>query len=56
MTYKVMKLLYLKEIETISDLCSQVDGLEEYLNDPVKQHYLIRTLPAKVKRQLLFKR
>lgn len=34
----------------------KVDGLEEYLNDPVKQHYLIRNLPSRVKRQLLFKR
>ncbi|XP_035516207.1 general transcription factor 3C polypeptide 1-like isoform X2 [Morone saxatilis] len=34
----------------------KVDGLEEYLNDPVKQHYLIRTLPARMKRQLLYKR
>lgn len=38
------------------DLCPQVDGLEEYLNDSVKQHYLVRNLPDKVKRQLLFKR
>uniref|UniRef100_A0A8C2W8W9 B-block binding subunit of TFIIIC domain-containing protein n=1 Tax=Cyclopterus lumpus TaxID=8103 RepID=A0A8C2W8W9_CYCLU len=34
----------------------EVDGLEEYLNDPVKQHHLIRELPARMKRQLLFKR
>ncbi|XP_068582952.1 general transcription factor 3C polypeptide 1 [Cebidichthys violaceus] len=34
----------------------QVDGLEEYLNDPVKQHHLIRALPARMKRQLLYKR
>ncbi|XP_042341203.1 general transcription factor 3C polypeptide 1 [Plectropomus leopardus] len=34
----------------------KVDGLEEYLNDPVKQHHLIRALPAKMRRQLLFKR
>uniref|UniRef100_A0A3Q1G3K9 General transcription factor IIIC subunit 1 n=1 Tax=Acanthochromis polyacanthus TaxID=80966 RepID=A0A3Q1G3K9_9TELE len=34
----------------------KVDGLEEYLNDPVKQHHLIRTLPAGMKRQLLYKR
>ncbi|XP_041838036.1 general transcription factor 3C polypeptide 1-like [Melanotaenia boesemani] len=34
----------------------KVDGLEEYLNDPVKQHYLVRALPAKIKRQLLYKR
>uniref|UniRef100_A0A3Q3EXZ0 Uncharacterized protein n=1 Tax=Labrus bergylta TaxID=56723 RepID=A0A3Q3EXZ0_9LABR len=34
----------------------QVDGLEEYLNDPVKQHHLVRALPARIKRQLLYKR
>ncbi|XP_028268672.1 general transcription factor 3C polypeptide 1 [Parambassis ranga] len=34
----------------------KVDGLEEYLNDPVKQHHLIRTLPASMRRQLLYKR
>ncbi|KAK2918687.1 general transcription factor 3C polypeptide 1 [Channa argus] len=33
-----------------------VDGLEEYLNDPVKQHYLVRALPARMRRQLLYKR
>lgn len=41
---------------TFSDSRAQVDGLEEYLNDPVKQHYLVRTLPAKMKRQLLYRR
>ncbi|KAG7485330.1 hypothetical protein JOB18_008080 [Solea senegalensis] len=34
----------------------KVDGLEEYLNDPEKQHYLVRALPAKMRRQLLYKR
>ncbi|XP_069023396.1 general transcription factor 3C polypeptide 1 [Embiotoca jacksoni] len=34
----------------------QVDGLEEYLDDPVKQHYLVRGLPARMRRQLLYKR
>ncbi|XP_036395311.1 general transcription factor 3C polypeptide 1-like isoform X1 [Megalops cyprinoides] len=34
----------------------QVDGLDIYLNDPVKQHFLIRFLPGKMKRQLLYKR
>ncbi|XP_035036603.2 general transcription factor 3C polypeptide 1 [Hippoglossus stenolepis] len=33
-----------------------VDGLEEYLNDPVKQHLLVRDLPAKMRRQLLYRR
>lgn len=34
----------------------QVDDLEEYINDPVKQHYLVRSLPARMKRQLLYRR
>ncbi|KAM9314246.1 general transcription factor 3C polypeptide 1 [Pholidichthys leucotaenia] len=34
----------------------EVDGLEEYLNDPVKQHYLVRALPAKMRRRLLYRR
>ncbi|CAK6972755.1 general transcription factor 3C polypeptide 1-like [Scomber scombrus] len=34
----------------------KVDELEDYLNDPVKQHYLVRALPARMKRQLLYKR
>ncbi|XP_070828041.1 general transcription factor 3C polypeptide 1 [Chaetodon trifascialis] len=34
----------------------KVDGLEEYLSDPVKQHHLVRMLPARMKRQLLYKR
>uniref|UniRef100_A0A3B4WXI4 Ral transcription factor IIIC subunit 1 n=1 Tax=Seriola lalandi dorsalis TaxID=1841481 RepID=A0A3B4WXI4_SERLL len=34
----------------------KVDGLEEYLNDPVKQHHLVRSLPARMRRQLLYKR
>lgn len=38
------------------DFYPQVDGIEEFLNDPVKQHYLVRMLPAKTKRQLLYKR
>ncbi|XP_061626547.1 general transcription factor 3C polypeptide 1 isoform X1 [Phyllopteryx taeniolatus] len=34
----------------------QVDGLEEYLNDPVKQHYLIRQLPLGIRKKLFYKR
>ncbi|XP_073716207.1 general transcription factor 3C polypeptide 1 isoform X4 [Misgurnus anguillicaudatus] len=34
----------------------KVDGLEQYLNDPIRQHYLIRFLPADIKRQLLHRR
>ncbi|XP_062866959.1 general transcription factor 3C polypeptide 1 isoform X2 [Trichomycterus rosablanca] len=34
----------------------KVDGLKGYLHDPVKQHYLIRFLPAQMKRQILHRR
>uniref|UniRef100_A0A7N8Y830 General transcription factor IIIC subunit 1 n=1 Tax=Mastacembelus armatus TaxID=205130 RepID=A0A7N8Y830_9TELE len=34
----------------------KVDGLEEYLNDPVKQHYLVKSLPARMRRQLFYRR
>uniref|UniRef100_H3CS41 Uncharacterized protein n=1 Tax=Tetraodon nigroviridis TaxID=99883 RepID=H3CS41_TETNG len=34
----------------------EVDDLEEYISDPVKQHYLVRWLPARMKRQLLYRR
>ncbi|XP_057262564.1 general transcription factor 3C polypeptide 1 isoform X2 [Pezoporus wallicus] len=34
----------------------KVDGLEEYLNDPLKKHILIRCLPRSVRQQLLYKR
>lgn len=37
-------------------VCQQVEGLGEYLNDPVKQHFLIRVLPSRLRRQLLYKR
>ncbi|XP_077427194.1 general transcription factor 3C polypeptide 1 [Vanacampus margaritifer] len=33
-----------------------VEGLEEYLNDPVKQHYLIRHLPFAIRRKLFYGR
>ncbi|KAJ8364078.1 hypothetical protein SKAU_G00129090 [Synaphobranchus kaupii] len=34
----------------------RVDGLDTFLDDPVKQHYLIRFLPGKIKKQLLSRR
>ncbi|KAF7662374.1 hypothetical protein LDENG_00237400 [Lucifuga dentata] len=40
----------------VTQINYKVDGLEEYLNDPVKQHYLVRVLPCKMRRQLLYKR
>ncbi|XP_077574944.1 general transcription factor IIIC subunit 1 [Stigmatopora nigra] len=34
----------------------QVDGLEEYLNDPVKQHYVVWELPLHIRKKLFYKR
>ncbi|MBN3274082.1 TF3C1 factor, partial [Polyodon spathula] len=34
----------------------QVDNLEEYLSDPIKQHTLVRFLPQPMRQQLLYKR
>ncbi|XP_026887701.2 general transcription factor 3C polypeptide 1 [Electrophorus electricus] len=34
----------------------KVDGLEDFLNDPVKQHYLVKFLPSSLKTQLLHRR
>ncbi|KAM6972435.1 general transcription factor 3C polypeptide 1 [Aplochiton taeniatus] len=34
----------------------KIDGLDSYLMDPGKQHFLIRFLPSKMKRLLLYKR
>ncbi|XP_075623880.1 general transcription factor 3C polypeptide 1 isoform X2 [Balearica regulorum gibbericeps] len=34
----------------------KVDGLEDFLNDPLKKHTLIRYLPRSVRQQLLYKR
>ncbi|XP_064009165.1 general transcription factor 3C polypeptide 1 isoform X2 [Pogoniulus pusillus] len=34
----------------------KVEGLEEFLNDPLKKHTLIRFLPRSVRQQLLYKR
>lgn len=34
----------------------QVDRLDEFLNDPVKKHTLIRFLPRTIRQQLLYKR
>ncbi|XP_068606928.1 general transcription factor 3C polypeptide 1 [Brachionichthys hirsutus] len=40
----------------ITQINYKVERLEEYLNDPVKQHLPIRGLPAAMRRQLLYKR
>ncbi|NXF91920.1 TF3C1 factor, partial [Eubucco bourcierii] len=34
----------------------KVEGLEEFLNDPLKKHTLIRFLPRSIRQQLLYKR
>lgn len=34
----------------------QVDNLEDFLNDPLKKHTLIRFLPRHIRQQLLYKR
>ncbi|NWI95049.1 TF3C1 factor, partial [Pitta sordida] len=34
----------------------KVEGLEDFLNDPVKRHILIRFLPRSVRQQLLYRR
>ncbi|XP_048189267.1 general transcription factor 3C polypeptide 1 isoform X4 [Perognathus longimembris pacificus] len=34
----------------------KVDNLEEFLNDPLKKHTLIRCLPRSIRQQLLYKR
>ncbi|XP_044159937.1 general transcription factor 3C polypeptide 1 [Bufo gargarizans] len=34
----------------------KVDNLEDYLNDPMKKHTLIRYLPRSIRQQLLYKR
>jgi general transcription factor 3C polypeptide 1 len=33
-----------------------VDNLDEFLNDPLKKHTLIRFLPRPIRQQLLYKR
>ncbi|XP_006896693.1 PREDICTED: general transcription factor 3C polypeptide 1 [Elephantulus edwardii] len=40
----------------IVQVCYKVDGLDDYLNDPVKKHTLIRFLPRAIRQQLLYKR
>lgn len=45
-----------RDKDTFADFSQQIDGLEEILKDPVKQHYIISMLPARMSRQLLYKR
>jgi general transcription factor 3C polypeptide 1 len=34
----------------------KVDGLDDYINHPVKKHYLVKTLPEDMKQKLLYAR
>ncbi|XP_075420767.1 general transcription factor 3C polypeptide 1 isoform X2 [Tenrec ecaudatus] len=40
----------------IVQVCYKVEGLEDFLNDPLKKHTLIRFLPRSIRQQLLYKR
>uniref|UniRef100_A0A8C3ISG2 Ral transcription factor IIIC subunit 1 n=1 Tax=Chrysemys picta bellii TaxID=8478 RepID=A0A8C3ISG2_CHRPI len=40
----------------IVQVSHKVDGLEDFLNNPLKKHTLIRCLPRSVRQQLLYKR
>ncbi|KAI1896177.1 hypothetical protein AGOR_G00092120 [Albula goreensis] len=56
LTSDILLSLPLSIFVQIIQVSYQVDGLETFLNDPVKQHFLIRFLPGKMKKQLLYKR
>ena len=38
------------------NVTSEIEGLEEYLNHPIRCHYLIRALPSKIRSKLLHRR
>ncbi|KAJ8391852.1 hypothetical protein AAFF_G00084680 [Aldrovandia affinis] len=56
LTSDVLLSLPLSVFIQIIHISYHVDGLDTFLNDPVKQHFLIRFLPGKIKKQLLYKR
>ncbi|XP_062389121.1 general transcription factor 3C polypeptide 1 [Sardina pilchardus] len=56
LTSDILISLPLSLLIQIIHISFKVDGLEEYVNDPVKKHYLVRFLPSAMKRQLLYKR
>ncbi|XP_028978273.2 general transcription factor 3C polypeptide 1 [Esox lucius] len=56
LTSDILLSLPLSIFVQIIQISFKVDGLDKYLSDPVKQHYLIRFLPSRMKRQLLHKR
>lgn len=43
-------------VKVVSCIRHKIEGLEEYLNDEVKRHYLIRFLPVRMRNALLFAR
>lgn len=43
-------------VKIASSIRHKIEGLEEYLHDEVKCHYLIRSLPVKLRNALLFAR
>lgn len=43
-------------VKVVSCIRHKIEGLEEYLNDDVKRHYLVRFLPVKMRNALLFAR
>nr|XP_015215327.1 PREDICTED: general transcription factor 3C polypeptide 1 isoform X2 [Lepisosteus oculatus] len=56
LTSDILLCLPLSIFIQIFQVSYKVDGLEDFLNDPIKQHYLVRFLPGKMKKQLLYKR
>nr|XP_014348197.1 PREDICTED: general transcription factor 3C polypeptide 1 [Latimeria chalumnae] len=40
----------------IVQISYKVDGLDDYLNDPLKKHTLVKFLPTAIRQQLLYKR
>uniref|UniRef100_A0A8C9V0C8 Ral transcription factor IIIC subunit 1 n=1 Tax=Scleropages formosus TaxID=113540 RepID=A0A8C9V0C8_SCLFO len=56
LTSDILLSLPLSIFVQIIQVSYKVDDLETYLNDPLKQHYLIRFLPSQIKKQLLYKR
>ncbi|KAF5888566.1 general transcription factor 3C polypeptide 1 isoform X1 [Clarias magur] len=56
LTSDVLISLPLSVYVQVIQISFKVDGLEEFLNDPVKQHYLIRFLPSSIKTRLLHRR
>lgn len=43
-------------VKVVSSLRYKIEGIEEYLQDDVKQHYLVRSLPVQLRNALLYAR